>query len=60
MVVGTAFHEIVERTGITSSDPVYYVLVFGVFLAALAINFTMIGAYTCYLERSSFREKVRT
>jgi putative nucleotidyltransferase with HDIG domain len=60
IVVGTAFHEIIERTGINSSDPVYYVLVFGAFLAALTINFTMIGAYTCYLERSSFREKVRT
>ena len=35
-------------------------LVFGVFLAALAMNFSMIAAYTCYLERSSFVEKVRT
>ncbi|HEX3242238.1 MAG TPA: HD-GYP domain-containing protein [Solirubrobacterales bacterium] len=60
VVVGTAFHEVVDRTGITASDPVYYVLVFGAFLAALTINFTMIGAYTCYLERSSFVEKVRT
>ncbi len=60
MIVGTGFHEIVEATGSTSSDPVYYVFVFGAFLAALTINFTMIGAYTCYLERSSFFEKVRT
>jgi putative nucleotidyltransferase with HDIG domain len=36
------------------------VLVFSVFLVALALNFLMIGAYTCYLERSSFRQKVRT
>ena len=47
-------------TGITAADPAYYVLVFGAFLVALAINFTMIGAYTCYLERSSFFDKVRT
>ena len=60
VIVGTGFHEIVERTGVTPSDPVYYVYVFGAFIAALTINFTMIGAYTCYLERSSFVEKVRT
>ncbi len=60
VIVGTAFHEIVEAAGITASDPIYYVCVFGAFLAALTINFTMIGAYTCYLERSSFPEKVRT
>jgi putative nucleotidyltransferase with HDIG domain len=60
VVVGTGFHQVVDRTGVTPSDPVYYALVFGAFLAALTINFTMIGAYTCYLERSSFVEKVRS
>jgi putative nucleotidyltransferase with HDIG domain len=60
MIVGTGFHETVDATGVTPSDPIYYVFVFGAFLTALAINFTMIGAYTCYLERSSFFEKVRT
>jgi putative nucleotidyltransferase with HDIG domain len=60
VVVGTAFHETVDATGITPTDPIYYGLVFGAFLTALAINFAMVGAYTCYLERSSFIEKVRT
>jgi putative nucleotidyltransferase with HDIG domain len=59
VIVGRAFHETIDQTGITPSDPSYYALVFGAFLAALAINFTMVGAYTCYLERSSFIEKVR-
>jgi putative nucleotidyltransferase with HDIG domain len=45
---------------VTPADPAFYVLVFGVFLVALALNFSMIAAYTCYLERSSFLEKVRT
>jgi putative nucleotidyltransferase with HDIG domain len=60
LVVGVAFRETIAHTQITSSEPAFYVLVFGAFLVALAMNFSMIGAYTCYLERSSFIEKVRT
>jgi putative nucleotidyltransferase with HDIG domain len=60
LLVGIAFHEVLVETGITAADPAFYVLVFGAFLAALAMNFSMIAAYTCYLERSSFVEKVRT
>ncbi len=60
VIVGTGFHEIVGATGITSSDPIYYGLVFGVFLVALALNFSMIAAYTCYLERSSFLDLIQT
>ncbi len=60
LLVGVAFHEILTKTGVTGADPAFYVLVFGAFLAALAMNFSMIAAYTCYLERSSFVEKVRT
>jgi putative nucleotidyltransferase with HDIG domain len=60
LVVGIAFHETLNQTGITGDEPAFYVLVFGAFLAALALNFSMIAAYTCYLERSSFIEKVRT
>jgi putative nucleotidyltransferase with HDIG domain len=59
LIVGVAFRETIAHSQITTSDPVYYVLVFGAFLLALTINFSMIGAYTCYLERSSFVEKVR-
>ena len=60
LVVGAGFNEIVLATGIGSAEPAFYVLVFGAFLAALAMNFTMIAADACYLERSSFIEKVRT
>jgi putative nucleotidyltransferase with HDIG domain len=60
LVVGAIFHEVVERTEITTAEPGFYVCVFGAFLAALAMNFTMIAADACYLERSSFFEKVRT
>jgi putative nucleotidyltransferase with HDIG domain len=60
LVVGTIFHEVLTASGITTADPAFYVLVFGAFLAALAMNFTMIAADACYLERSSFFEKGRT
>jgi putative nucleotidyltransferase with HDIG domain len=60
LICGASFHEILESAQITSSDPAFYVLVFSVFLVALAINFSCIAAYTCYLERSSFAGKVRT
>jgi putative nucleotidyltransferase with HDIG domain len=59
LVVGVGFQEVISTTGITSADLAFYVLVFGAFVAALAMNFSMIGAYTYYLERSSFVEKVR-
>jgi putative nucleotidyltransferase with HDIG domain len=60
LAVGIGFHEVLSATAVAAADPAYYVLIFGVFLVALAMNFSMIGVYTCYLERSSFVEKVRT
>jgi putative nucleotidyltransferase with HDIG domain len=59
LVVGIGFREAVDATQISTAEPAFYVLVFGAFLAALAINFTMIAVDACYLERSSFIEKVR-
>ena len=59
LVGGIVFHEVVERTGITSADPSFYLLVFGLFQLALAINFMMIAAYGCYVERVSFTSKLQ-
>jgi putative nucleotidyltransferase with HDIG domain len=56
---GIIFHEVVTGTGITSSDPSFYLLVFGLFQLALAINFMMIAAYGCYVERVSFTSKLQ-
>jgi putative nucleotidyltransferase with HDIG domain len=60
LVTGLAFHWVVTAGEIAQNDPVFYFLVFGAFLLALAINFTLIAGYACYLERSSFWRKVRT
>jgi len=60
LLSGIAFHEIVDEAGIAQTDGSFYALTFAVFLLALAINFTMIASYSCYLDRSSFFVKVRT
>lgn len=60
LVSGIVFHEIVEGASIADTDAAFYGLIFAVFLLALAINFTMIASYSCYLDRSSFFAKVRT
>jgi hypothetical protein len=59
LVTGIAFHTAVSG-GISDSEPAFYGLIFAVFLLALAINFSMIASYSCYLDRSSFFLKVRT
>ena len=56
---GIAFHAAVTRPGSPPPTRPSTCCVFAVFLLALAINFTMIAGYACYLERSSFFAKVR-
>jgi putative nucleotidyltransferase with HDIG domain len=60
LIGGIAFERVTTLGNVTPEDPTFYLLVFGVFLVALAINFGMIASYTCYLERSSFGAKIRT
>lgn len=60
LVTGIAFRLAIEDGSVTNSQPVFYLLVFAVFLLALAINFTMIASYSCYLDQSSFWAKART
>ena len=60
LVSGIIFHEVVESAHLADDEASFYVLIFAVFLLALAINFTMIASYSCYLDRSSFFAKVRT
>jgi putative nucleotidyltransferase with HDIG domain len=59
LVVGVVFHEVIGAAGITTADLAFYVLVFGAFATGIAMNFAMIGAYTCYVDRSSIVEKAR-
>lgn len=59
LLLGVVFQEFIDRAGVSTADPVFYVLVFGVFASGIALNFLMVGAYTCYLERSSLLGKAR-
>ena len=59
LIAGIAFHEAVERTGATQTDPLYYALIFGLFTFALAINFAIIAGYSAYVDRSRIWTKVR-
>jgi putative nucleotidyltransferase with HDIG domain len=56
---GIAFQQIQSASSLTQSDAGFYLLVFGVFVAALIVDFTMIAAYRTYVERGSFRGMVR-
>jgi putative nucleotidyltransferase with HDIG domain len=60
MISGLAFHQAIERADISASEPMFYVLVFGTFLLALSLNFTMIAADACYVWRTSFVARVRS
>jgi putative nucleotidyltransferase with HDIG domain len=60
LIGGFAFHEAVAALGLSSSELSFYLCVFGLFLFALAINFTMTVCYVCYLEQATFASKVKT
>jgi putative nucleotidyltransferase with HDIG domain len=59
LVAGILFHEVSGSAGIAEGSGAFYLLIFGVFVVALAIDFTVIAGYFCYVERSSFATKVR-
>src|SRR5689334_14214622 len=59
LVAGVAFHAVVDATGVTDSEPVFYLLVFALFQFALALNFLLIAAYHVYVGRATFSEQVR-
>jgi putative nucleotidyltransferase with HDIG domain len=60
VIGGVAFHEVVAATGFEPNDASFYLLVFGVFVGALLLNFLMIAGYGTYIERGSMLGKVRT
>jgi putative nucleotidyltransferase with HDIG domain len=59
LIGGILFQAVMDGTGLSSSDPTYYLLVFALFQFALATNFLMIASYGCYVERRPFSEKLR-
>jgi putative nucleotidyltransferase with HDIG domain len=60
LIGGLAVHAIVGSSGVQPSDTGFYLLVFGIFVGALIVNFTMIAGYSAYAEGESFWRKART
>ena len=59
LAAGFAFHSVEDAFDLAPPAASFYLLVFGLFVLALIIDFVLIAGYTCYLEASSFRTKVR-
>jgi putative nucleotidyltransferase with HDIG domain len=59
LIGGIAFHESVAAVGAGPMEPMYYVLVFGLFIVGLAVSFTLIAGYSCYVEGSRFITKAQ-
>ncbi len=59
LVAGALFHEAVGAAGLTAADGAFYLLILALFAAALVINFAIVGAYGCYVERTRFLDAVR-
>jgi putative nucleotidyltransferase with HDIG domain len=59
LIGGLVFRETSERLGLGPSDGAFYLLVLGVFVLALALNFLIIALYTCVVERTTLATLVR-
>ena len=58
LLAGMVFRAVSDAASIAAGSAVFYLLVFGVFMLALAVNFTIVAGYTSYEERSRFATKV--
>ena len=59
LMAGLVFHAVSNATGDRAGSTAFYLLVFALFVLALAIDFVLIAGYSCYVERSRFTTKVR-
>jgi putative nucleotidyltransferase with HDIG domain len=59
LVVGITFHTATEQASIETGSGLYFLLIFGVFVLALVTDLVIIAGYGCYIERSSFTNKIR-
>jgi putative nucleotidyltransferase with HDIG domain len=59
LLAGMAFIGLVDATGINQGEDGFYLLVFSLFVIALLIDFALIAAYSCYVERSRLSVKIR-
>ncbi len=60
LVGGLVFQWVIEKTGITDKDIGFYVLILGVFMLSLAINFTLATIYLRYVKGTPLLTQFRT
>ena len=59
LAAGLSFHWIMEAGAIEHGSVDFYLATFGTFVVAMAVNFLIVGSYSCYIEGSSFATKAR-
>jgi putative nucleotidyltransferase with HDIG domain len=59
LIGGMAFHAATQTADVRAEDGFFYLLVFAVFVVALASNFLIIAAHRSYLDRASIGEQFR-
>jgi putative nucleotidyltransferase with HDIG domain len=59
LLSGLAFDQTLQATGVGQADALFYLFVFGLFVAALAIDFILIAGYFSYVEGTSLWAKAR-
>ena len=58
LLAGAAFHAAVDELGLTTDEVSFYLLVLGLFVAALVLNLLAITAYSAYIDRSRLRAQI--
>ncbi|HEY2479306.1 MAG TPA: HD-GYP domain-containing protein [Solirubrobacterales bacterium] len=56
---GLAFQGVVDATGVSQHEVGFYVLIFGVFVFALMINFSVLALYFRYVQGTSYFTQVQ-
>src|SRR6201996_3280289 len=59
LAAGLLVHLTTSITHINPGDAGYYLVVFGAFVVALALNFGLSAGYVCWLDGTSFAQKTR-
>jgi putative nucleotidyltransferase with HDIG domain len=59
LLSGIAYEHALHATGVTQTDGLFYLFVFGLFVIALAIDFILIAGYFSYLEGTSLWARAR-
>jgi putative nucleotidyltransferase with HDIG domain len=59
LLSGIAFRAAVDGSGASQTDGLFYLLVFGLFVVALAIDFILIAGYFSYVEGTPLATKAR-